>query len=71
MRVQNSPQISSRPFFFLGSFLLVAGLVEDYLHGRIKVDEYVTGSFPLQRINEAFEELHAGRAIRSIIEVSK
>jgi Zn-dependent alcohol dehydrogenase len=35
------------------------------------VDEYITGSFPLQKINEAFEELHAGRAIRSIIEVSK
>jgi S-(hydroxymethyl)glutathione dehydrogenase/alcohol dehydrogenase len=45
--------------------------VEDYLNGRIKVDEYISGSFPLQRINEAFEELHAGRAIRSIIEVSK
>ncbi len=72
MRVQNSPQMFLLFLFCLVSISFrLAGLVEDYLHGRVKVDEYVTGSFPLQHINEAFEELHAGRAIRSIIEVSK
>lgn len=43
------------------------GIVDAYLAGSIKVDEFVTGSFPLAGINTAFHEMHTGRAIRSVI----
>jgi len=43
------------------------GIVESYLAGSIKVDEFVTGSFPLAGINDAFTEMHEGRAIRSVV----
>ncbi len=43
------------------------GMVEDYMAGRIKVDEFVTGKFPLSGINDAFTEMHEGRAIRSVV----
>lgn len=43
------------------------GMVDDYMAGRIKVDEFVTGSFPLAGINDAFTEMHEGRAIRSVV----
>ncbi len=45
------------------------GLVEEYLAGTLKVDEYVTGVFSLSFINDAFDALHAGTAIRSIIQL--
>merc|ERR1711991_930191 len=42
-------------------------LVQEYMKGNLKVDEYVTGTFPLTDINKGFDELHAGKAIRSIV----
>jgi S-(hydroxymethyl)glutathione dehydrogenase/alcohol dehydrogenase len=48
----------------------VPQLVEKYLAGVIKVDEFVTHSFPLQEINEAFHTLHEGLAIRSVLRIS-
>jgi S-(hydroxymethyl)glutathione dehydrogenase/alcohol dehydrogenase len=47
------------------------GLVESYMSGKLRVDEYITGTFELEKINDAFHELHTGRAIRSIIKVNK
>jgi S-(hydroxymethyl)glutathione dehydrogenase/alcohol dehydrogenase len=43
------------------------GYVERYLAGEIKVDEFVTHTLPLERINEAFDLMHAGRSIRSVV----
>jgi S-(hydroxymethyl)glutathione dehydrogenase/alcohol dehydrogenase len=43
------------------------GLVEKYLQGKLKVDEFVTGEYPLEKINDAFEAMHLGTSIRSII----
>ena len=43
------------------------GYVDRYLAGQIKVDEFVTHTLPLERINEAFDLMHAGRSIRSVI----
>ncbi len=43
------------------------GYVERYLNGQIKVDEFVTHTLPLERINEAFDLMHAGHSIRSVI----
>ena len=43
------------------------GLVEQYLAGKLKVDEYVTHELPLDRINEAFELMKQGKGIRTVI----
>jgi S-(hydroxymethyl)glutathione dehydrogenase/alcohol dehydrogenase len=43
------------------------GYVERYMGGDIKIDEFITGEMPLERINDAFEMLHEGKAIRSVI----
>jgi S-(hydroxymethyl)glutathione dehydrogenase/alcohol dehydrogenase len=43
------------------------GYVERYLNGEIKVDPMITHRFPLERINEAFDLMHEGKSIRSII----
>lgn len=46
------------------------GMVDDYLAGRIKVDDYVTHRFALEDINQAFDVMHEGKSIRSVIEMS-
>lgn len=43
------------------------GYVEQYLAGEIKVDEMVTHTMPLDDINRAFELMHEGASIRSVI----
>src|SRR5262249_6480924 len=44
--------------------------VDRYMAGRIKLDEMVTGELPLERINEAFDRMHDGSAIRTVIKYS-
>lgn len=41
--------------------------VEMYLRGEIKVDEMVTATRPLEQINAAFDQMHEGKAIRTVI----
>jgi S-(hydroxymethyl)glutathione dehydrogenase/alcohol dehydrogenase len=43
------------------------GYVERYLGGEIKIDEMISEVLPLNKINEAFELMHAGKVIRSVI----
>ena len=43
------------------------GLVDRYAAGRIKIDEMVTATLPLEEINRAFDLMHEGEAIRSVI----
>jgi len=45
----------------------VPELVEGYLHGKVKVNEFVTHVLPLEKINEAFDLMHHGESIRAII----
>ncbi|CBY20127.1 unnamed protein product [Oikopleura dioica] len=51
----------------------VPKLVEEYLAGEMKLDEFITGHMPLDKINEvwnpAFDDMHAGRALRTIIDL--
>ncbi len=42
--------------------------VDWYMDGHLKVDEYVTHTMPLEKINDAFELMHEGKSIRSIIQ---
>ena len=39
------------------------GLVDDYLNGNLKVDEFITRREPLSAINTAFEQMKAGEEI--------
>ncbi|MEZ4814640.1 MAG: S-(hydroxymethyl)glutathione dehydrogenase/class III alcohol dehydrogenase [Bdellovibrionota bacterium] len=43
------------------------GYVEKYLAGEIHLDELVTFTMPLEDINKAFDYMHEGKAIRSVI----
>lgn len=43
------------------------GLVDDYLEGRLKVDEMVTHTMPIEEINRAFDLMHEGKSIRSVV----
>lgn len=38
----------------------VPKLVDDYMDGRLKLDEFITQSLPLDRINQAFDTLRSG-----------
>jgi len=42
-------------------------LVELYLAGRLKLDELITGRYPLDRINEAITSVERGEALRNVI----
>jgi len=44
--------------------------VDRYMSGRIKLDELVTATLPLEDINRAFELMHRGESIRSVIRLS-
>lgn len=41
--------------------------VEQYLSGKINIDDMVTFTMPLSDINKAFDYMHEGKAIRSVI----
>jgi S-(hydroxymethyl)glutathione dehydrogenase/alcohol dehydrogenase len=41
--------------------------VDWYMSGRIEVDAMITHTLPLEDINRAFEHMHAGAAIRSVV----
>ena len=37
------------------------------MSGRLRIDEYVTHTMPLERINEGFDLMHRGESIRSVV----
>jgi len=43
------------------------GYVERYLSGEIRIDEMVSAELPLEKINQAFDLMHEGKVIRSVI----
>ncbi|MBL4908315.1 MAG: Zn-dependent alcohol dehydrogenase [Sneathiella sp.] len=42
-------------------------LVSLYEQGRLKLDELITGRYPLDQINEAIDEVRADKALRNVI----
>lgn len=44
-------------------------LVEKYVDGKLKVDEFITHRHPLKDINKAFHDMHQGDCIRAVIEM--
>ncbi|MSO75677.1 MAG: S-(hydroxymethyl)glutathione dehydrogenase/class III alcohol dehydrogenase [Alphaproteobacteria bacterium] len=45
----------------------VPRIVDWYMEGKINIDDLITAVMPIERINEAFERMHAGDGIRSVI----
>jgi S-(hydroxymethyl)glutathione dehydrogenase/alcohol dehydrogenase len=43
------------------------GMVEQSMKGEIDLDPFVTHTMPLERINEAFDLMHEGKSIRTVI----
>lgn len=43
------------------------GYVEQYMSGQIELDKMVTHTMPLEEINTAFDLMHEGKSIRSVI----
>ncbi|KMJ52618.1 S-(hydroxymethyl)glutathione dehydrogenase [Vogesella sp. EB] len=41
--------------------------VERYLNGEFRLDDFITHTMPLQDINTAFDLMHEGKSIRSVI----
>ncbi|VDC04114.1 unnamed protein product [Peniophora sp. CBMAI 1063] len=46
------------------------GMVEDYLKGTVKIDEYITHSFKFEDIMQGFDAMHGGDCIRAIVDMS-
>jgi len=42
-------------------------IVDWYMEGRIEIDPMITHKLPLERINEAFDLMHRGESIRSVV----
>jgi len=42
-------------------------IVDWYMEGRIEIDPMITHRLPLERINEAFDLMHRGESIRSVV----
>ena len=45
----------------------VPKIVDWYMEGKINIDDLVTHTMPLEQINDAFELMHKGKSIRSVI----
>ncbi|MEI7037289.1 S-(hydroxymethyl)glutathione dehydrogenase/class III alcohol dehydrogenase [Fulvimonas yonginensis] len=43
------------------------GMVQQAMRGEIRLDPFITHTLPLERINEAFDLMHRGESIRTVI----
>lgn len=44
------------------------GYVDKYMSGEINLDDLITFQLPLEKINEAFDLMHEGKSIRTVID---
>lgn len=47
----------------------MGGLVQDYLDGNLKVDEFITHRKVFSEMNDAFEVMHSGDCIRAVVDM--
>lgn len=73
-------EFSTRPFQFVTGRVLkgsafggvkgrteLPSYVDNYLSGKLKVDEFITHELPFESINEAFDLMEQGKSIRSVL----
>ncbi len=46
----------------------VPKIVDWYMDGKLNIDDLITHKMPLDRINDAFDLMHEGKSIRSVVE---
>ncbi|MGE0241065.1 MAG: zinc-binding dehydrogenase, partial [Parvibaculaceae bacterium] len=45
----------------------VPKIVDWYMNGKIEIDPMITHTLPLEKINDAFDLMHEGKSIRSVV----
>jgi len=45
----------------------VPKIVDWYMDGKLAIDPLITHTMPLERINDAFDLMHSGESIRSVV----
>jgi Zn-dependent alcohol dehydrogenase len=45
----------------------VPTIVDWYMDGKINIDDLITHTMPLDKINDAFDLMHEGKSIRSVV----
>jgi S-(hydroxymethyl)glutathione dehydrogenase / alcohol dehydrogenase len=45
----------------------VPKIVDWYMEGRVNIDDLITHTMPLERINDAFDLMHRGESIRAVV----
>ncbi len=45
----------------------VPKIVDWYMDGKVEIDSMITHTLPLERINEGFDLMHAGKSIRAVV----
>jgi S-(hydroxymethyl)glutathione dehydrogenase / alcohol dehydrogenase len=45
----------------------VPKIVDWYMEGKVNIDDLITHTMPLDKINDAFDLMHAGKSIRSVV----
>jgi S-(hydroxymethyl)glutathione dehydrogenase/alcohol dehydrogenase len=45
----------------------VPKIVDWYMEGKINIDDLITHTMPLDKINDAFDLMHDGKSIRSVV----
>ena len=45
----------------------VPKIVDWYMSGKVNIDDLITHTMPIEQINEAFELMHTGESIRSVV----
>ena len=46
----------------------VPKIVDWYMEGKINIDDLITHTMPLDDINRAFDLMHSGESIRSVVQ---
>jgi S-(hydroxymethyl)glutathione dehydrogenase/alcohol dehydrogenase len=45
----------------------VPQIVDWYMDGKINIDDLITHKMPIENINKAFDLMHSGESIRSVV----
>ena len=50
---------------------MITSIVERYLDGEFGLQEFITHTMGLAEINDAFDLMHKGESIRSVVHMNK
>ncbi len=45
----------------------VPKIVDWYMEGKINIDDFITHQLPIEKINDAFDLMHSGKSIRTVV----